>query len=78
MNEYKRHSRSGKAAASVFCNIVDRSCMCGISTGKGRSFFDSSVSRVCVKKGEKYEKVKFNDYCYCVFRDIILLLCSKQ
>lgn len=63
---------------SKIVTAVMAGVMCGISTGNGRSFFDSSVSRVCVKKGEKYEKVKFNDYCYCVFYDIILLLCSKQ
>ena len=31
--------------------------MCGISTGNGRSFFDSSVSRVCVKKEKNMKKL---------------------
>ena len=36
--------------------------MCGISTGNGRSFFDSSVSRLCVKKGKIHEnRISFND-----------------
>ena len=33
--------------------------MCGVSAGNGRSFFDSAVSRLCVKKG-KNMKIEYN------------------
>lgn len=37
--------KKSKIVTAVMAGVI-----CGISTGNGRSFFDSSVSRVCVKK----------------------------
>lgn len=42
---------------SKIVTAVMAGVMCGISTGNGRSFFDSSVSRVCVKKEKNMKKL---------------------
>ena len=62
---------------SKIVTAVMAGVMCSISTGNGRSFFDSSVSRVCVKKEKNMKKLNLM-IIVTVFSMILFCSCAQN